>query len=326
MYEQHFGFREKPFSLTPDPAFLFLGAKHMTGISLLRYGLMNRAGITVLTGDIGAGKTTLLRQLLNETGDDVVVGLISNTHESFGNLMQWVAVAFGLPVATDSKALLYEQFAQFLIAQYAKGKRTVLVVDEAQNLENRSLEELRLLTNINADKDQLLQLVLAGQPELREKLQQPSLVQFVQRIAVDYHLRPLGPDETAQYIDHRLSTAGGPAGLFDPVACRFIHYQSGGVPRLINAICDTSLVYAYAAGEQRVSVQTVFDMVIERVSSGLFGAGILDFSGLAADSPAELRKKGLERARRRAGLFLRRAHADLGLGKISKPDGTGARA
>jgi general secretion pathway protein A len=326
MYEQHFGFREKPFSLTPDPAFLFLGAKHMTGISQLRYGLMNRAGITVLTGDIGAGKTTLLRQLLNETGEDIVVGLISNTHESFGNLMQWVAVAFGLPVATDSKALLYEQFAQFLIAQYAKGKRTVLVVDEAQNLENRSLEELRLLTNINADKDQLLQLVLAGQPELREKLQQPGLVQFVQRIAVDYHLRPLGPDETAQYIDHRLSTAGGPSGLFEPVACRFIHYQSGGVPRLINAICDTSLVYAYAAGEQRVSVQTVFDMVIERVSSGLFGAGILDFSGLAADSPAELRKKGLERARRRAGLFLRRAHADLGLGKINKPDGSGARA
>jgi len=326
MYEQHFGFREKPFSLTPDPAFLFLGAKHMTGISLLRYGLMNRAGITVLTGDIGAGKTTLLRQLLNETGDDIVVGLISNTHESFGNLMQWVAVAFGLPVATDSKALLYEQFAQFLIDQYAEGKRTVLVVDEAQNLENRSLEELRLLTNINADKDQLLQLVLAGQPELREKLQQPGLVQFVQRIAVDYHLRPLGPDETAQYIDHRLITAGGAAGLFEPVACRFIHYQSGGVPRLVNAICDTALVYAYAAGEQRVSVQVVFDMVIERVAAGLFGAGVLDFTGLAADSPAALRKKGLERARRRAGLFFRRAHADLGLGKINQAEDPGARA
>jgi len=326
MYEQHFGFREKPFSLTPDPAFLFLGTKHMTGISLLRYGLLNRAGITVLTGDIGAGKTTLLRQLLNETGDDIVVGLISNTHESFGNLMQWVAVAFGLPVATDSKALLYEQFAQFLIDQYAKGKRTVLVVDEAQNLENRSLEELRLLTNINADKDQLLQLVLAGQPELREKLQQPGLVQFVQRIAVDYHLRPLGAEETAQYIDHRLTTAGGAAGLFEPVACRFIHYQSGGVPRLINAICDTALVYAYAAGEQRVSVQVVFDMVIERVASGLFGAGILDFSGLVADSPAELRKKGLERARRRAGLFLRRARADLGIGKNSNADGPDVRA
>ena len=313
MYEQHFGFREKPFSLTPDPAFLFLGARHMTGISLLRYGLMNKAGITVLTGDIGAGKTTLLRQLLSETGDDVVVGLISNTHESFGNLMQWVAVAFGLPVTTDSKALLYEQFAQFLIAQYAKGKRTVLIVDEAQNLENRSLEELRLLTNINADKDQLLQLVLAGQPELREKLQQPGLIQFVQRIAVDYHLRPFSADETGQYIDHRLMTAGGPAGLFEPVACRFIHYQSGGVPRLINSICDTALVYGFASGEQRISAELVFDLVLERVASGLFGAGTLDFSGIRAESPAELRKKGLERARRRAKLFLRRAYADLGV-------------
>lgn len=313
MYEQHFGFREKPFSLTPDPSFLFLGARHMTGMSLLRYGLMNKAGITVLTGDIGAGKTTLLRQLLNETGDDTVVGLISNTHESFGNLMQWVAVAFGLPVATDSKALLYEQFAQFLIAQYAKGKRTVLVVDEAQNLENRSLEELRLLTNINADKDQLLQLVLAGQPELREKLQQPGLVQFVQRIAVDYHLRPFGAEETSQYIDHRLIHAGGAPGIFEPAACRFIHYQSGGVPRLINSICDTALVYGFAGGEARIAAQLVFDMVIERVGAGLFGAGSLDFSGLNAESPAALRKKGLDRARRRAGLFLRRAYADLGL-------------
>lgn len=321
MYEQHFGFREKPFSLTPDPSFLFLGAKHMTGISLLRYGLMNKAGITVLTGDIGAGKTTLLRQLLSETGDDVVVGLISNTHESFGNLMQWVAVAFGLPVTTDSKALLYEQFAQFLIEQYAKGKRTILIVDEAQNLENRSLEELRLLTNINADKDQLLQLVLAGQPELREKLQQPGLVQFVQRIAVDYHLRPFGADETTQYIDHRVRTAGGTPGLFEPVACRFIHYQSGGVPRLINSICDTALVYGFAAGEQRIAAELVFDLVIERVASGLFGAGTLDFSGINAASPAELRKKGLERARRRARLFLRRAYADLGISRPSAPIG-----
>jgi len=310
MYEQHFGFREKPFSMTPDPALLFLGSKHATGLNMLRYGLMNRAGITVLTGDIGAGKTTLLRQLLNETESDVVVGLISNTHESFGNLMQWVSVAFGLPVTSDSKAILYEQFSQFLIAQYAHGKRTVLIVDEAQNLEKHALEELRLLTNINADKDQLLQLVLAGQPDLRERLQLPGLMQFVQRIAVDYHLSPLNPDETERYINHRLVAVGGTAGLFDPAACRFIHYQSHGVPRIINSICDTALVYGYASGETQISVHLVFDMVIERVSAGLFGAGVLDFEELGAGDANQLRKRALDRARLRAASNLRRATSE----------------
>ncbi len=314
MYEQHFGLREKPFSLTPDPALLFLGAKHMTGLSMLRYGLMNRAGITVLTGEIGAGKTTLLRQLLAEAEDDVVVGLISNTHESFGNLMQWVCVAFGLPVSTDSKAILYEQFAQYLIAQYASGKRTVLVVDEAQNLEDRALEELRLLTNINADKEQLLQLVLAGQPDLRQKLQQPGLTQFVQRIAVDYHLSPLGLEETAEYINHRLLAVGATSALFEPAACRFIHYQSNGVPRIINAICDTALVYGYASGETQISVHLVFDMVVERVSAGLFGAGVIDFEGLRTGDPQQLRKRALDRARRRAASNLRRATAEISPG------------
>jgi len=310
MYEQHFGLREKPFSLTPDPSLLFLGTKHMTGLSMLRYGLMNRAGITVLTGEIGSGKTTLLRQLLGETEHDVVVGLISNTHESFGHLLQWISVAFGLPVSSDSKAVLYEQFSQFLIAQYASGKRTVLIVDEAQNLDKHALEELRLLTNINADKDQLLQLVLAGQPDLREKLQQPGLTQFVQRIAVDYHLNSLSPEETEQYINHRLVAVGGTAGLFDPAACRFIHYQSNGVPRLINSICDTALVYGYAGGETQISVHLVFDMVIERVSAGLFGAGVLEFEDAGAGDPQQIRKRALDRARLRAASNLRRATSE----------------
>ncbi len=312
MYESFYGFREKPFSLTPDPEFLYLGEKHSTGLSMLRYGLLNRAGITVLTGEIGAGKTTLLRQLLNEVEDDVVVGLISNTHQSFGNLMQWVAVAFDLASDSDSKAVLYDRFAAFLIEQYGAGKRTVLIVDEAQNLDDATLEELRLLSNINADKHQLLQLVLVGQPELRETLRSPRLVQFVERIAVDYHLGPLGVEETARYIDNRIETAGGLPGIFSPAACRFIHYQCAGVPRLINAVCDTALVYGFAGQADVITAQLVYDMVLERLNAGLFGAGKIDFAGIKAETSEQLHKKAMTRARRKAKNFLKRALEEAG--------------
>ncbi|MEX2479627.1 MAG: AAA family ATPase [Gammaproteobacteria bacterium] len=325
MYEQFYGFREKPFSMTPDPAFLYLGTKHSTGLSMLRYGLMNRAGITVLTGDIGAGKTTLLRHLLNESEADLVIGLISNTHESFGNLMQWVAVAFDLGTDSDSKPVLYERFASYLIEQYAAGKRTVLIVDEAQNLDDAALEELRLLTNINADKDQLLQLVLVGQPELRDKLRSPKLVQFVQRVAVDFHLAPLGPEETHHYINHRIEVAGGKPGLFGPVACRFIHYQCGGVPRLINSVCDTALVYGFAGQETEISAELVFDMVIERITGGLFGAGHIRFDGLKADTEQQMYRKAMRRARRRAATFLRRAHAEMEPEETQEPQAAADR-
>lgn len=311
MYESFYGFKEKPFSMTPDPAFLYLGGKHSTGLSMLRYGLVNRAGITVLTGEIGAGKTTLVRHLLNEANDNVVIGLISNTHESFGNLMQWVSLAFDLPGESNSKAVLYEKFARFLIQQYAAGRHSVLIVDEAQNLTDTSLEELRLLTNINADKDQLLQLVLVGQPELRDRLRKPCLVQFVQRVAVDYHLLPLSVEETHHYIAHRLFVAGGEPGLFEPVACRFIHYQCGGVPRLINSICDTALVYGFAGQESRITAELVFGMVTERIGAGLFGAGNVAFGNVAADTPEKAVRKSLALARRRATTFLRRAKAEL---------------
>ena len=312
MYESFYGFREKPFSLTPDPEFLYLGEKHSTGLSMLRYGLLNRAGITVLTGEIGAGKTTLLRQLLNEVEEDVVVGLISNTHQSFGNLMQWVAVAFDLASDSDSKAVLYDRFAAFLIEQYGAGKRTVLIVDEAQNLDDATLEELRLLSNINADKHQLLQLVLVGQPELRETLRSPRLVQFVERIAVDYHLGPLGVEETARYIDNRIETAGGRPGIFSPAACRFIHYQCAGVPRLVNAVCDTALVYGFAGQADVITAELVYDMVLERLNAGLFGAGKIDFAGIKAETSEQLHKKAMTRARRKAKNFLKRALEEAG--------------
>ncbi|MEQ8662827.1 MAG: AAA family ATPase [Gammaproteobacteria bacterium] len=307
MYETFYGLREKPFSLTPDPEFLYLGEKHSTGLSMLRYGLLNRAGITVLTGEVGAGKTTLLRQLLAEIEDDIAVGLISNTHESFGHLMQWVAVAFELDAEADSKAALHERFSRFLIDQYAAGRRTVLIVDEAQNLDDATLEELRLLNNINADKHQLLQLVLVGQPELRARLRSPRLVQFVERVAVDYHLAPLSAAETAHYIAHRLTVVGARPAIFSAAACRFIHYQCAGVPRLINALCDTAMVYGFAAQAHEIAAELVYEMVLERLNAGLFGAGKIDLAGIEADTPEARHRKAMTRARRRAKNFLKRA-------------------
>lgn len=318
MYERFYGFSEKPFSMTPDPTFLFLGSKHAVGLSMLQYGLANEAATTVLTGDIGTGKTTLVRRILDEFDKSYIVGLISNTHESFGNLMQWVAVAFELPAETDSKAQLYEHLSNFLIERHAAGKRTVLIVDEAQNLDETMLEELRLLTNINADKAQLLQLMLVGQPELRQKLRSPRLTQFVQRIAVDFHLTSLSADETTQYIDHRLVVAGCRAGLFEPTACRFIHYQCGGIPRLINSVCDTALIYGFASGERSIDANLVYEMVRERIAAGLFGAGNVDYQSVADDEPKKALKKSIIRAKRRAAAYLRKARKDL----EPKPDST----
>jgi type II secretory pathway predicted ATPase ExeA len=270
MYDSYYGFRERPFSLLPDPSFLYLGQKHRIALTMLQYGLMSNAGFTVITGEIGSGKTTLLRQILNELGRDMTVGLISNTHQSFGELLQWVLMAFGLEYRGREKVERYESFINFVIGQYAKGKRTVLIIDEAQNLSLETLEELRMLSNVNSDKNQVLQLILVGQPELRAMLQLPQLKQFAQRISVSHHLDALSSEETYQYVRHRLSVAGGNPELFSEKACALLWYHSRGVPRVINTICDMALVYGYAAQQQRIDVDLVKEVVRDRKKGGLF--------------------------------------------------------
>ncbi len=270
MYTDHFGFREKPFALNPDPGFLYPSRRHQTALMLLQYGLINQAAISVISGEIGSGKTTLIRKLLEDMDKDMTVGLISNTHRSFGELLQWVLVAFDLESPGQDKAVLYKYFIDFVIAEYARGQRTVLIVDEAQNLDIQTLEELRMLSNINADKDLVLQLILVGQPELRENLRQPELVQFVQRISVDFHLEPLGREETHAYIAHRIKVAEGPEGLFTAEACDELHDFSGGTPRLINQLCDTALVYAFADAADVVSAELVRSVARDKQQGGLF--------------------------------------------------------
>jgi len=235
-------------------------------LTMLHYGLMNHA----VTGEVGSGKTTLIRKLLREIDDDITVGLISNTHESFGDLLQWVSMAFDLDHKGKDKISLYDAFVSYVINEYANSKRTVLIIDEAQNLSASVLEELRMLSNINADKDQVLQLILVGQPELRETLRRQDLRQFAQRVSADYHLAPLQIDEAVDYIRHRLKVAGGNENLFEIDACKIIWKYSGGIPRLINTICDTALVYAYAEQLNSVSRKLAAEVIIEKQKGGIF--------------------------------------------------------
>jgi general secretion pathway protein A len=264
MYETFYGFRSKPFSLLPDPEFLYPSKKHRMALTLLEYGLMNQASFSVISGDIGTGKTTLIRQLLNQMERDTVVGLITNTHQSFGELLQWILLAFNLECATKDKVDMYKTFMDFLIKQYAANKRVILIVDEAQNMSHQALEELRMLSNVNSEKDQILQVILVGQPGLRDNLRDPRLEQFAQRIAVDYNLEPLNAEETRNYIRHRLGIAGGNPDIFDDDACDVIFRYSGGTPRLINLLCDTALVYGYAEQTQHIGRQLAEDVVRDK--------------------------------------------------------------
>jgi general secretion pathway protein A len=293
MYEAFYNLKEKPFTLLPDPGFLYLSHRHRMALTMLEYGLMNQAGFTVISGDIGAGKTTLIRHLLNNMDQEHTVGLISNTHRSFGELLQWVLLAFNLEHRDMDKVEMYRRFVDFIIDEYAHNRRTVLIIDEAQNMEAGTLEELRMLSNINADKDQALQVILVGQRELRETLRRPEMIQFAQRISVDYHLEPLSETDTAGYIRHRLEVAGANPNIFTPAACRAIYHFSNGVPRLINLLCDTALVYGYAEQKAQIDARLVAEVAREKQQGGIFpvfeAGGPLDLEETEEDiaEPAE---------------------------------------
>ncbi len=268
MYESFYGFREKPFSLLPDPDFLYLSAKHRSAYSVLEYGLTGQAGFTVISGEVGSGKTTLVRRFLQQVGTDTTVGLISNTPRDFGSLLRWIMYAFDLNYQGKETVGLHEIFTEFLIAQYAAGRRCVLIVDEAQNLESETLEELRMLSNVNASKDLLLQVVLVGQPELAEILNRPDMSQFAQRVAISYHLKALTLQETHAYIRHRLTVAGGDADVFTDAACDALYFLSKGIPRLINGLCDIALVYGFGEEMRQIDVDTVISVIEDRGQSG----------------------------------------------------------
>ncbi len=272
MYEAHYGFKEKPFTIQPDPDFLFLSDRHSMAYTMLEYGVQNRAGFSVICGDIGCGKTTLLRHLINNLGDELTVGIVYNTHQDMDDLVSWIMMAFDQPYEGKSYLALFDAFQQFLIQAYVTNKRAVLIIDEAQNLSPKALESLRMLSNINADKDQLLQVILVGQPELRSLLRRPDMKQFFQRVSVDYYIPPLKPAEVAKYIQHRLHVAGRDEPLFTSAAVRFISQETQGVPRSINILCDTALVYGYSANTQKIDLKLVRKVIKDKVEYGVLSS------------------------------------------------------
>ena len=276
MYERYFKFSSKPFAMTPDPAFLYQSSQHAAAATMMDYAIESQAPFCLLTGEIGSGKTTLLRHFLRKLGDKLSVGLISNTHRGFRSIYPWAVSALGIVPSDDSDIAHYEALIDFFVREYGKGRRTLLVFDEAHNLSLLVLEELRLLSNVNSESDLALQVLLVGQPELRTNLQRPELEQFAQRVSVDFHLGSLTFNDTRAYIQHRLKVAGGNPSLFHPEAIAFIHARTRGVPRLINQLCDLALVYAYADQHSIVDLKLLEHVLQDRQQRGampLFGTG-----------------------------------------------------
>jgi type II secretory pathway predicted ATPase ExeA len=236
---------------------------------MLEYGVDNRAGFTVITGEIGSGKTTLIRHLLNNLPESVTVGYVTNTHKNITNILEWVMQAFGQQFNKLSNVGLYDVFQKFLITEYTAGRRVILIVDEGQNLSPDVLEELRILSNINADKHQLLQLIVTGQPELKALLCQPELKQFAQRIAVDFHLNAFTDIEVALYIKHRLAVSGRTEELFTAEACKAISKFSKGIPRSINILCDTAMVYGMSSDAELIDESVIEEIIRDRQEFGV---------------------------------------------------------
>lgn len=270
MYKNFYGFKEKPFNLVPNPAYLYLGGRHATALTYLEYGLTEKVGVVMLTGEIGIGKTTLVRYLLNQIESDMDVAVVFNTNVLADDLIRLILIEF--EIAHDdniSKSRALDILYEFLIERYAAGRKVLLIIDEAQNLTEEALEEIRMLSNLQTDEEMLMQILIVGQPELRKKIIDPRLEQFAQRIAVSYHLSAMNRDETGQYIAHRLEKAGGATDLFTPGAIDRIFEIASGIPRNINLLCDACLVYSYAEKQHKIEKKTVEHVIKDKDGIGI---------------------------------------------------------
>ncbi|MEL6264109.1 MAG: AAA family ATPase [Pseudomonadota bacterium] len=270
MYERFYQLSARPFLTVPDPSYLFWSEGHELGYTMLRYGLETGALITVITGEIGAGKTTLLRHMMNDLPENVTMGLISNMQEGRGDLLHWALMCLDVDFNDEPYVKLFKRFQDFVIDRYAEGRRVMLVIDEAQNLSVKQLEELRMLSNINADRDELLQIILVGQPQLRDLLARPELMQFAQRIAADFHLPRLSAEDTARYVNHRLNIAGAQWEIFPPRTCDLIFDATGGVPRLINILCDLALVYGFSSDREVIDEELLWEFLASVRRHGIY--------------------------------------------------------
>lgn len=254
MYLEYFGFKSEPFSISPDPRFLFMSERHREALAHLLYGMKSEGGFVLLTGDIGTGKTTICRCLLEQLPEDSEVALLLNPKLTAAELLANICDELRIPYpsGTTSIKLLVDAINGFLLDVHAQGRRTVVIIDEAQNLDAEVLEQIRLLTNLETNTYKLLQIIMLGQPELKEMLERPELRQLSQRITARYHLAPLSQPEVGDYIRHRMAVAGVDRPIFPPASLRRIYRLTGGVPRLINVLCGRALLGAYVKGENRV--------------------------------------------------------------------------
>ncbi len=258
MYQQFFGFRDAPFSIAPNPQFLYMSARHQEALAHLLYGVQSDGGFILLTGEVGTGKTTLCRCLLEQIPEDVETAFVLNPKVTAKQLLASICDEFGIQYPqTASLKKLVDNLNDYLLACHAQHKRAVLIIDEAQNLSRDLLEQLRLLTNLETSERKLLQIILLGQPELLDMLAEDNLRQFSQRITARFHLEALNRNETLSYIEHRLEVVGGNREMFSPAAMRKIYRLSGGIPRIINLICDRALLGAYAGDRRSVDVSII---------------------------------------------------------------------
>ncbi|MBI3793215.1 MAG: AAA family ATPase [Nitrospinae bacterium] len=262
MYTKFFWIKEKPFNLTPDPKYLYLGKSHQESYAQLFYSVKENVGFVVLTGEVGTGKTTICRSFINQLGDDYRVAYIFNPNHNDVQLLQSLNKELGIPYESTEKKGLEDALYAHLLEQKSAGKRTILLIDEAQNLSPEVLEQIRLLSNLETETQKLMQIILVGQPELDFMLGSQSLRQLRQRVSVWCRLFPLNYDETAQYIKHRMEMAGGAhLDIFTPKVLKEIYKFSKGIPRLINLVCDRALLAAYSKGVRTLDVKTVKECI-----------------------------------------------------------------
>lgn len=307
MYESHYGLNAKPFSIVPNPEILFLSQNHQNALTYLEYGFQEKAGFILLTGEIGSGKTTLVRYMLNRMESDMDVAVIFNTNFSSAQLLRRILSEFEITCDSVEKARHLELLYRFLIDRYGKGRHALLIIDEAQNLSDAALEDIRMLSNLQTDDQILLQIMLVGQPELKKRLNLPDLRQLAQRIAVNYHIFSLDEDQTGRYIAYRIQKAGGSPELFTTQAIHKIYKHAKGIPRTINLICDAALVYGFADGLREIDAAVIEKVIQDKVCmsgedgapvrktvSRVFGGsgpGIMERIHFLEESVADLRRR-----------------------------------
>lgn len=287
MYEEYYSLLGKPFSQTPDPSCFFMSRQHAEALATVQYSLLTSAGLTLVTAESGLGKTALLRRVMSNLDESVLVGCVANTHSDFNSILPWIMSAFELRSNLSDSVTMYQTLEAFLDEQSSASRRVVLIIDEAQNLSQSALEEVRLLLNLNLNEERGLQMVLVGQPSLEQKLSLDAMKELAQRVALDFKINPLDFEDTDAYITYRLSLCGGKPEIFDYVARATVFYHSCGIPRLINSICDLALVYGFGDSLETIDYRVVHRALLsKKVSLNYFNR--LERSKAAVDLHAAI--------------------------------------